>query len=126
MLGRRTTTAEAAEHVGIDADLAVDGIDELLTGFLPRGRAKLVTGQPFTVVVEAADVGEAWTLSVGEDCVHVAAGSGERATTSDATTLSGSAVAMYLGLWNRGDEVASSGPGGVLERWRDVQHVTWK
>lgn len=125
MLGRVPSAAEAAEHVGVDADLAVDGIDELLAGFIPRGRAKLATGEPFTVVVDAEDAGEAWTLSVGEERVRTTLGRGDEASMSDATTLSGSAIALYLGLWNRGDEIVSSGRSDVLERWRDVQRVRW-
>ncbi len=121
-LGRVPTADECADVLPIDADLAVDGIDELVGGFLPRGRPKIGADAPFVVVVDPTDRDVAWTLRVAPDrlVTELGAGGGD-----DAVTLSGTAVALYLGLWNRGDEFASAGPGDVLDRWRRLQRVTW-
>lgn len=37
-------------------------------------------------------------------------------------TFSGSAVELYLGLWNRGDEVVT-GDETMLARWRELARV---
>jgi len=42
-----------------------------------------------------------------------------------AVTLTGSAAAIYLGLWNRGDELTCLGDPEFLARWRAVQQVFW-
>jgi uncharacterized protein (TIGR03083 family) len=100
--------------------LAVDGIDELLTGFLPRPRWQLRTAKPTTVSVEATDTGDAWTVALGPDDASTTPG---RAEEPD-VVLTGSAVQLYLGLWNRGDELESSDPD-FLATWRERARVTW-
>lgn len=42
---------------------------------------------------------------------------------ADALTLSGSAVDLYLALWNRGGTVDD--PDEVLARWRSPAKITW-
>src|SRR5690242_15704929 len=44
-----------ASEVDIDAALAADGIDELLTGFITRGKGKLHAAEPYTVLVRTTD-----------------------------------------------------------------------
>jgi uncharacterized protein (TIGR03083 family) len=116
-LGRVPTASEA----GIDPDVAVDGVDELLTGFFPRGRSKLGGEmEPLPVAVVPTDSDRRWSFSVVEGRLTT-----ERLQRADAgTVLSGSAAQLYLGLWNRGAEITESGQP-LLDRWRDVQHVTW-
>jgi uncharacterized protein (TIGR03083 family) len=119
-LGRVPTASEAA----IDPDVAVDGIDELLTGFFPRGRSKLAGGEtttePVSVAVVPTDSDRRWTFSVADGRLTT-----ERRQRADAgTVLTGSAAQLYLGLWNRGAEISESGQP-LLDRWREVQHVTW-
>ena len=94
---------------------ATDGIDELLRGFLTRGRAKLFDGEEFTVAVVPSDADRRWVLGVGPK-LTVAAGDGGGAD----ATLAGTSAALYLALWNRGDEVSAAGRPDVLERWRET------
>jgi uncharacterized protein (TIGR03083 family) len=116
-LRRVPTTAEAA----VDVDVAVDGIDELLTGFLPRGRSGLADGAPLTVAVVPTDADRAWTCSVaGGQLVTTR----EHAAGAEAV-LSGTAAQLYLGLWNRGSEITATGSPGVLERWHEVHRIEW-
>jgi uncharacterized protein (TIGR03083 family) len=117
VLGRPPSAAEA----GVGTDLALDGIDELLTGFVPRGRSELAGLAPLTLAVTPGDAQRAWTVRV----------EGERLTTSrerrpDAdATFAGTAAQLYLGLWNRGAEITATGRPGVLEAWRRGQRVRW-
>jgi uncharacterized protein (TIGR03083 family) len=115
-LGRLPSADEAA----IDADVAVDGIDELLTGFYPRGRSNLASGGPLTVAVVPTDADRAWTMRVADGRLTT-----ERRLADAGSTLTGTAAELYLGLWNRGEQISESGQPGVLERWREVQRVRW-
>jgi uncharacterized protein (TIGR03083 family) len=102
----------------IDRDLALDGIDELLTGFVPRPRSRLRTPDPTTVAVLPDDADERWLVSVTDRPPTTARGAGDE----DAdVVLHGSAVALYLTLWNRSDEVSAEGFG----LWADAAGVTW-
>ena len=117
VLGRLPTAAEA----GVELDLALDGIDELLTGFFPRGRSRLADLAPLTLAVTPSDSQRAWTVRVDA----------ERLTTireprpgTDAT-FAGSAAQLYLGLWNRGAEITATGRPGLPDAWRKGQCVQW-
>ena len=118
LLGRVPSTDEA----GISSAFAADGLDELLRGFFTRGKSKLFDGKPFVAVVAPDDVDRRWVLRVDER-LTVDAGDDD-ANDADAR-LSGSAAALYLALWNRGDEIDVRGRPDVLDRWHEVQRVTW-
>jgi uncharacterized protein (TIGR03083 family) len=115
VLGRRPL----ASDTWIGPRLALDGIDELLGGFLPRRSSRLRTSSPRTVLVEATDTGDSWTLEVSEEPVVTT----RSRTTAPDTVLSGTATQLYLGMWNRGDEIA--GDDGFLDEWRRSVTVTW-
>lgn len=115
-LGRFPTAAE----VDVDDDVALDGIDELLTGFFTRGASPIADDLPFTVAVLPDDHDRAWTMHVVD---------GRMTTTREhedaEAQLTGSAQQLYLGLWNRGTEITASGRREVLDRWRANQRVRW-
>ncbi len=119
VLGRVPTTAEA----DVDVDRAVDGIDELLTGFVPRPRSTLRSSEPFTVLVAPTDSDRRWLLAVGDGPVVTTVP--DPADRADAT-LAGPAAAVWLGLWNRGDELVATGRAGVLSQWREQVRVSWR
>jgi uncharacterized protein (TIGR03083 family) len=122
-VGRQPTADEAA----VAPRLAVDGLDELLRGFYTRGASKLYDGTEETVVVSASDARRTWVLHVGPK-LRVDDADGDDATTAAATataTLSATASKLYLGLWNRGDEITVTGDAGLLARWRRQQRVRW-
>jgi uncharacterized protein (TIGR03083 family) len=115
-LGRVPSAVEAA----VDPDVAVDGIDELVTGFFPRGRSRLADQGPLSIAIAPDDSPHRWTLAVADERLTTV-----REQRDDAdTVLTGSAAQLYLGLWNRGEEIAESGRP-VLERWRERQRVSW-
>ena len=115
--GRLPSTAEA----GVGPELALDGIDELLTGFFPRGRSELAGLAPITLAVLPGDAQRAWTVRVEGDRLTTVR---ERRPDPDAT-FTGTAAQLYLGLWNRGAEITATGRPGVLEAWRRGQRVSW-
>ncbi len=116
-IGRRPRTADAE----LSPHLAVDGIDELLCSFLPRAKFDLRSSRPVTVTVHTSDTGDCWLLEFGEHLPRV-----HRARTANHpdATVSGTAVGLYLGLWNRGTELTCVGRD-VLSLWRDRMAVTW-
>jgi uncharacterized protein (TIGR03083 family) len=117
-LGRLPTT----EEVGVSTELAVDGIDELVCGFMPRGKkSSLVELAPCTIVIETSDMPQAWTLTVGDGPLQTEPG---QADDADAT-FRGTAAGLYLGLWNRGEDFIVDGRADVLAEWRARQRVTW-
>ncbi len=117
-LGRIPTTREAA----VDTELAVDGLDELLTGFLPRRSSALRAQAPMTFVVAPTDVPAAWTVRLSDGPPVTVRGSDDDA--ADAV-MTGSAASLYLGLCNRGDEIAVTGEPELLGVWRDKVRIRW-
>jgi uncharacterized protein (TIGR03083 family) len=114
--------APAATEVGIAPAVAVDGIDELLRGFMTRGRCRLYDGSDFTIAVPPTDCARRWVVNVAER-LSVEPGDAEAQEVDAAIT--GGAAAIYLALWNRGDEVDVTGRVDVLERWHTTQRVIW-
>jgi hypothetical protein len=121
MSAARGSVPPAAE-TWIHAELAADGVDELLMGFVPRRRTGLELPEPRTVVVRTTDTRQAWTLSAGDG--RTTSSVGEPAAGAADVELSGTAAQVYLALWNRGDEVSCTDPA-LLERWRSDVQVLW-
>jgi uncharacterized protein (TIGR03083 family) len=116
-LGRWPTAAE----LSIDPEVAADGVDELLCGFITRGKGKLRLAKPLTVVVTADDTGHAWTIRLDEASVTTVTG----AHGPPDATMSGGAIQLYLGLWNRGDEITVKCRDDLLSIWRKQVRVRW-
>lgn len=110
-----------ADEVQAEADVAVDGIDELLTGFFTRGRSTLADGEPFAVAVLPSDSDRTWTVRIADGRLTAQ----RRPDAGSDATFSGSAKALYLGLWNRGHEITATGRPDVLTRWRAGQRIRW-
>ena len=132
-MAARLGRVPAASQTWVTAALAADGVDELLTGFVPRKSGKLRTAPgepPLTVLVRATDIDRAWTLRVSADPVITTTGTRaqEEAHGIPDVVWEGTAAALYLGLWNRGDEITEIGETGersFLDRWRTDQRVQW-
>lgn len=121
-LGRLPTAQEAA-RVGVSPALALDGIDELLTGFLPRRSSRLRSERPLRLAVRPADADLMWTVEVGEEPPVTTRHTSSSAADADAT-FSGTSAQLYLGLWNRGDELVAD-DAEVIRRWREAVQVSW-
>jgi uncharacterized protein (TIGR03083 family) len=103
----------------VPAAMAIDGIDELLTGFLQRRSARLRSDEPWSVSVRTD--GAAWTVQVSaEPPVTV-----REQRPADAT-VSGPPAQLYAYLWNRArDGVAVEGDARVADWWRDGVRIQW-
>lgn len=93
-----------AEETWIGHELALDGIDELLTGFVTRPKSRLRSPEPLTLAVRATDSEHSWTVHVTEaeaiTTRHVGPVEGDR-------VIEGTATQLYLALWHRTDELSS-------------------
>ncbi len=131
-MSARLRRPPTAAETWIRPRLAADGIDELLTGFLPRRSSTVRSEQPIRVAVLPTDVEQAWLLDIGPGPV-VTTRTGTRTGTDTATgtetaadvTLRGSAVQLYLALWNRGEEIEVDGSDQWLAGWREQMRVRW-
>lgn len=118
-LGRRPTAADAD---WITAEVALDGIDELLRGFVCRPASELRSVDPLRIVVVPTAGSRAWVVDVGEEPPVTTVVDRDTAPGGD-VLLEADPVALLLTLWNRSDEVA---PGGrAWELWRDGARVRW-
>ncbi len=107
----------------IPVDHALDGVDELLTGFLPRRSSKLKPEKPSTIAVRPTDAEDAWLVSAGPDGATT-----ERVSSSEAdVTVRGTAADLYLLLWNRRDLAGLDviGDETLLDLWRSNVQVRW-
>jgi uncharacterized protein (TIGR03083 family) len=107
-----------AQDTWIDRDIAVDGIDELLTGFVPRPSSRLRSAEPMTIAVLPDDADQRWLVALSSQQPVTARGLGDEEAD---VVLRASAVALYLTLWNRSDEVSDD----RLELWAADARVTW-
>ncbi|MGH3648211.1 MAG: maleylpyruvate isomerase family mycothiol-dependent enzyme [Micromonosporaceae bacterium] len=98
------------EVTAIPADLALDGIDEVLGIFLGWDSIEtiqhegaeswpLLAGTDGSIIVVRADDEHAWSVRLTADGVQVSVG----ATPEPAATLSGDPVDLLLWLWRRAD-----------------------
>jgi uncharacterized protein (TIGR03083 family) len=110
-----------AADVAIDPLLAADGIDELLMGFITRGKGRLHSAEPYRLLVRTNDTGHAWTLRISDGPILTTPGAIERPE----AVFSGTAVQLYLSLWNRADELTTDGRSDLTDQWRKQIRIRW-
>jgi uncharacterized protein (TIGR03083 family) len=119
-LGRPPT----ADETWVTQQVALDGIDELLRGFMTRSRVELRSPEPLTFAIRPSDVSRSWLVRVSDEppVVELGAGRDRRWRRDDSdVVLEGTAEQLYLALWNRSDEVTDKG----YDLWRRTARVTW-
>lgn len=94
-LGRHPDPSET----WIGTDLAVDGIDEMLGGFLTRPRSRLRCEEDAVLVVAPDDAPDFWWVELGPRPAVTTRRTGPRPEGD--WELTGTAVDLYLALWNR-------------------------
>ena len=106
----------------IAVDHAVDGIDELLTGFLPRRSSRLKPDTTRTIAVQPTDAAAAWLVTAGPDGATT-----ERVASEADVVVRGTAADLYLLVWNRRslDGLEVSGDASLLDLWRSSVQVRW-
>jgi hypothetical protein len=113
----------SADEVGwVDTEIAVDGIDGLLGGFLTRRRERLRTEEESVLVVAPDDAAGWWEVSLGPRPALTQRRTGP--VGDGDWVLTGSAVDLYLRLWNRGVPPETP-PDSALGDWRELAAVTW-
>lgn len=120
MSARLGRVPDAAE-TWIRAEVALDGIDEILRGFARRPHKKFRIEEPVSFLVAPTDSPTRWLVQLrpGEpaevtlDPTDVSA---------DLEQLEGTAVELYLRLWNR-TATEPAGPGE--QAWRDSMRIRW-
>jgi len=113
-LGRMPRAADTEITRGI----ALDGIDELLSGFHTRTRPRLRRESPVTLAIRPTDVDRSWLVHVSTEPAVVEQDSHDHAD----VVLEAPAEVLYLALWNRTDEFTADG----FEMWRDLAGVIWR
>ncbi|MEO6126237.1 MAG: maleylpyruvate isomerase family mycothiol-dependent enzyme [Ilumatobacteraceae bacterium] len=111
----------------IEAAVAADGIDEMLTGFAPRKFTPLHADPATSMLVTTDDTPGGWRLTISDG--PPVAERIESLATANATVCSvtGDADDIYRALWNRGDttRLGITGDAGVLELFRDNVRIRW-
>jgi uncharacterized protein (TIGR03083 family) len=113
--------APRPDEVWIDPELAGDGIDELLGGFLTRPRSRLRSEEDSLLVVRPDDLGDWWEVAIGPRPALTTRHTCDDEPPDDADwELTGGAVELYLRLWNRTDP-----PPATDHEWRRLTAVSW-
>lgn len=98
--------AAGVAHEPVDADLAEDGVDELLGVVVPRwARTEPLASADATVGVTCTDTGRSWAVTVDHGTVAVRAAR----TGAERAQLKGDATQLLLHLWGRPAEVTVEG-----------------
>ncbi len=110
------------------AQFAADGIDELIVGFGRRSRYRPSPERDGTVLVRAADTGDAWQLAAAAGRFEAHRGPGGPG--EPGCLVAGPASGLYLFLWNRCDAaragVTVAGDPAVLAAWQSAVRVRWR
>jgi uncharacterized protein (TIGR03083 family) len=120
-VGRRTPFAP---------EVAIDGIDEFLTGFLPRSRTPLRTDVARTLRIVPEYTVRQWTVSLSAEMPVTTRGLTDTGTEADSDVdcvVSGPASDLFLALWNRAplDTLTIEGDRGVFDLLRDEVQIRW-
>jgi uncharacterized protein (TIGR03083 family) len=111
-----------------DMDFAADGIDEMITGFAARSKRLPESAFGRSLLVRAADADRAWRITWPTEPRTRATCERVGSDASADCALTGSAVGLYLLLWNRTDaaeaQVTTEGDPAVAAAWRDFR-VRW-
>lgn len=105
-----------------DASFAVDGVDELLSGFFGRPGGRLVADPPVSMALVPTDIDAAWTFYIEPSGRRLVAGEQPAQL-----TIVGPASELYLLLWNRtgAERLELRGDRAVLDLWRTRATITW-
>lgn len=115
--------AAGRSPAAFDPQFAVDGIDELLLGFLSRkGRPEPNGTVLGTIGFEAHDVSQWWSVRLASGRVETT-----HAGRSCDLLVRTTASDLYLLLWNRPPAVDPDATGAVelLEAWHEQVRVNW-
>lgn len=105
-------------------DVAVDGIDELLTGFHARPRSRVRSARPRTLGIRVAgEPGARWRVVISDEPPRTARDAWQQPVECE---ISGTAEALYRTLWNRAPDdeaVTVTGDRAVARLWRELSTI---
>ena len=106
----------------VEAAHAADGIDELLTAFLPRRSSRLKPDVTRTIAVQPTDADAAWLVTAGPEGATT-----ERVRGDADVVVRGRTADLYLLVWNRRslDGLEVTGDASLLDLWRTSVQVRW-
>jgi len=106
----------------ISHEVAIDGIDEFLTGFLPRGRTPLHSEAVRSLQIAPEYSDNRWTVRISSELPVT-----ERRASDADCIVSGPAGDLYLALWNRAplEALRVEGDHSVIDLLRDSVRVRW-
>jgi uncharacterized protein (TIGR03083 family) len=123
----RVDAESASGHcTGFSPDVALDGIDEFLTGFLPRSRTSLHSEVPSTLEVAPDYSDQRWNVLITADAPATTRQSGSSDAPADCI-IAGAASDIYLALWNRAslDTLRVVGASELIDQLRENVRVRW-
>ncbi|MBG6184176.1 uncharacterized protein (TIGR03083 family) [Arthrobacter sp. CAN_A214] len=98
-----------------DEDLAVDGIDEVLSVMLGRGRADPGASG---AVVRVESAGHTWSVALKRAAARLDRAPAAGGATDDAATIRGDPEEILLWLWGRGPLPSTAGQDGAIAELR--------
>jgi hypothetical protein len=123
-LGARLGRPARAAETWIRPAVAVDGMDELLVGFVTRSEKGTFRGAPTRLLVRPDRADVAWLVDLDTDRpvrTRRLASAGAGGVGAD-HVLTGDPVDLYLRLWSRS---AAEPVDGIEQWWRDAVSVRW-
>jgi uncharacterized protein (TIGR03083 family) len=124
--GMHRADAESAggQITGFPMDQALDGLEEMLFGFVIRAGSRLKSERPARLWLHADDAARDWVVQVGAEGPTVLR---EPAPEAECR-VSGSASNLFLLVWNRvgQDAVRVDGDAGLLDLWRTTVQIRWR
>jgi uncharacterized protein (TIGR03083 family) len=107
-------------------DFAADGIDELLSLFVPRRSTALHADPPVALVVRCTDIDASWRLRLDERGVTTTPTAGSDRDGADCM-VTGRAGDLYRALWNRAgaEDLTIAGERAVLGRFSEGVRIRW-
>jgi len=122
-LAARLGRPPSPDETWIRRGIALDGIDELLVGFVPRGRQGVSPPSPARLLVrpDGSEIGWLVDLAPGRPALTSRLRLHNERIDAD-EEITGNPVDVYLRLWSR----SAAPPAGDVERWwRDTVSITW-
>jgi hypothetical protein len=106
----------------VNTEFALDGIDELVDGFVPRRFMKLRSSSPRTLGIAPDGADRVWVLAITNEPVVVT-----NVMTDCDCTVSGDASNIYFALWNRfpTSRLSVSGDSHVLDLFFERIQIRW-
>ncbi len=123
-MAARLGRAPYAGEAWFSPALALDGVDELLLGLLPRESTSLRSPEPRTLRVAPTGAGPTYAVTVSSGTPQVLAVGADTGERQPDAVVTGAAKEVYLALWNRGGAVTVTGDDTLVDLWHEQMRVS--